>query len=729
MREELNILNDFPPPPHKEWLDAVDKQLKGKPFDKVLVKKTCEEIGIQPMYFKHDLENLPHARSMPGFAPFVRGNRATGHRFSSWRIAQEIIEPTPDRFNEALTNDLGRGQNVINVRLDKATMAGRNPDEAKTEDVGAKGLSLATTKDWAAVLQQINNLVDYPIQIETGPAALAVTALLAAYWRGEKLPLSRLKGCIACDPVKHLLLTGKLSVSLKKSYDEMACLTRWAVKNAPQLRTIAVHAAPYTNAGGNAVQEVAFAAATGIVYIREMQARGIAVNDICRQMQFHFSIGPDFFMEIAKFRAARMVWQTIAEAFGADNESRKMFIHAATLKYNKTRIDPWVNMLRVTMETFAGIAGSCESLHVGPFDEVIRKPDVFSRRIARNVQILLKEEAHLDKVADPAGGSWYVENITLELAQKSWALIQEVESKGSIIDVLKAGLPQERVAATASRRAKGVATRKDRIIGVNMYPNLLEKKLDLHPLNHQALKKTRSRELAQYRASTTCSDFTAKAIETTGDSAAEAMTKLIDAAMKGATLGDLTKALHAGKDPEEKTIIPPLSIHRRSERYETLRQKTETHREKTGENLTIFMANMGPLAKHKPRSDFATAFFNVAAFDTTFNDGFPTPGEAADAALSSKARAVVICGTDDDYMETVVPVTEKIKAKAPHVLVIVAGYSPKYVDLFRKAGVDEFIHMKADALEILTNLQHHLMSSDDDANPSEKATHAKRGNR
>jgi methylmalonyl-CoA mutase len=727
MREELNILNDFPATPHKEWLAAVENQLKGRPFDKALVKKTYEGIDIQPMYFKHDLDHAPQAESLPGFAPFARGGRASGHRFLAWRIAQEITEPTPDQFSAALAHDLRRGQNAINIRFDRATMAGQDPDAAKPEDVGAGGLSLATTRDWATVLNPIDTVLDYPIQVETGPAALAVCALLAAHLTDRRLPLSQLKGCVAFDPVECLLLNGCLHVSLEKSYDEMACLTRWAGQHAPQLKTIAVHGDPYANAGGNAVQEIAFAAAAGITYIREMQIRGLTVDDVCRRIQFHFSIGPDFFMEIAKFRAARMVWQAITAAFGADARSQKMFIHAATLRYNKTKIDPWVNMLRAATETFAGIAGACDSLHVGPFDEVIRKPDAFSRRIARNVQIILKEESHLDKVADPAGGSWYVERITLELAQNAWALIQDLEKAGGLPAALKAGLPQERVAAVAARRAAAVATRKDRIVGTNVYPNLLEKKLDPNALDHAALQRRRSRELAQFRQSrpsTGPADSSTGAIATSGSAAEAAMSRLIDAAASGATLGDLTALLH-GRNSQARESISPLRIHRRSEPYETLRQNTEAHRERTGETPKIFMANMGPLARHKPRSDFATAFFNVAALETIFNDGFDSPAAAAEAALASRARAVVICGTDDDYMNTVVPVTEKIKAGDPQVLVIVAGYSPDYVESFREAGVDEFIHLKADALDILRKLQHHLMSSAGDPNPSAETT---RGN-
>lgn len=708
MREELNILDDFPPTPHDEWLAAVEKQLKGKPFEKALVKKTYEGIGIQPMYFKHDLEGLPQAEAMPGFMSYIRGNKASGNRSEPWRVAQEITEPDPEAFNAALVHDLARGQDTINIRLDRAAMAGQDPDKASVEDVGAGGLSLSTTEDWGTVFKEIN-IENSPVQIESGLSGIAVTALLAAHVKKTGQDIATLKGCIAVDPFGELVLTGTLPVSLESAYDEMAALTAWAGKNAPGLRTIAVHAAPYADAGGNAVQEIAFAAATGITYIREMQERGLAINDICRHMQFHFSIGPDFFMEIAKFRAARMVWFSIAEAFGADPEYCKMFIHAATLKYNKTKVDPWVNMLRVSTETFSGIAGGCDSIHIGPFDEVIRKPNEFSRRIARNIHTIFRDEAHFDKVADPAGGSWYVENITLELARKAWSSIQEMEGLGGIAEALKSGVPQKQVAAIAADRAKSTATRKDRIVGTNMYPNLLEKTLEAEAFDREAFKQNRCDTVTAIRkavdrdACKKALDAVVSAVDSTDGTLME---KALEAALAGAGLGQLTDAFRKNS---QGLSIEPLNIHRRAEPFENLRRRTEAHAKAAGGSPEIFMANMGPLARHKPRSDFATAFFHVAAFNTVFNEGFATPDEAADAALASGSRAVVICGTDDDYMDTVPAITQKIKAADPGIFILVAGYSPKYVEQFSEAGVDEFIHLRADALGILTKLQQHLM--------------------
>ena len=712
MRKELSILDDFPPTPHEEWQAAVEKQLKGKPFEKALVKKTYEGVPIQPMYFKRDLDDLPHVDAIPGFASYVRGAKAAGNRVTPWDIAQEVAEPDPDLLNKALVHDLNRGQNAIHIKLDAATKNGQDPDSAPAGEVGKSGVSMATVADVENIFENID-IPGIPVYMATGFSPIPVFALLMGFLKQNARDIKSMTGCIGCDPMETLISTGTLPIALSHGLDQMAALTQWGVENTPNLKTIVVNGATYRNDGANAVQEIAFSAATGAAYVRELMKRGMAVNDIGPRMVFHLGIGTDFFMEIAKFRAARMVWHNILEAFGAAESNRKMYIHSDTLQYHMTKIDPWVNMLRVTTETFSGIAGGCDSIHVGPFDEVIRKPNEFSRRIARNVQILLREEAHFDKVTDPAGGSWYIENITWELAQSAWKLFQEVEGLGGMMNTLKEGFPQTQVAEVAAARAKNVATRKDTIVGTNMYPNLTEKSLDIESFDHGAFQKTRISQLNTYREGTD-TDHLKKALGALADEAhhtsSDLVEKTIAAAMAGASIRDLTENIFTHR---ESISITPLNIHRMSEPFERLREQTEAFIKKTGKTPKIFMANMGPLARHKPRSDFSTAFFSVAGYETIFNDGFQTPEEAAKAAAASDTQVVVICGTDDDYMDVVPPVTKGIKTARPDVFVMVAGYSPKYAEAFKEAGVDEFIHIRANTLGILQHLQQYLLSSEE----------------
>ncbi|MDR2549791.1 MAG: acyl-CoA mutase large subunit family protein [Desulfobulbus sp.] len=707
MGTALDILSDFPANTHADWLAAVEKELKGKPFDKTLVKKTYEGIDIQPMYFMHDLDGLPQVDSLPGQPPAMRGTSASGHVVNSWHIAQEITLTEPEAFNRAAQFDLGRGQNSLNIILDRASLHGVDPDRAPQEDVGVGGLSLATLTDARTAFTGID-LTSLPFRLSCGASGIAPAALIAALIAEQGKPAADLRGTLAVDPLGTLAMEGGLPCSLEAAYDRMAQLTRWAMAEAPELRTVAVGVEGYQNSGGSAVQDIAFALATGVAYLRALLERGLDIDAIAARMTFSFAIGNDFFMEIAKFRAARLSWSQVVASFGGSEEAQKMCIHARTSRWNKTEVDPWVNMLRVSTEAFSGIAGAVDSLHVGPFDEIFRTPNEFSRRIARNVHIVLKEEGHLDKVVDPAGGCWYVEKITAQLAEKAWKLFQDVEAAGGMAQALAQGLPQAEVAAVAERRAKNIATRTDRLVGTNMYPNLQEKRQLAEPVDQAALQRQRIADLASHGATV---DQAARetALAAVRDHAAALdaalMAKAVQAVRTGATLGQLSAALRSGG---EAVRVQPLNLHRGSEPFERIRRLTEAHIARTGATPKLFLANMGPIPQHKARADFATAFFNVGAFETIGNNGFATVDEAAKATLDSGAKAVVICSTDATYPEIVPSLVQRIKADNPGMMVILAGFPKEHIDAFKAAGVDEFLHVRVNALELLTKLQQHL---------------------
>ncbi len=708
MSEALDILNVFPAHTHADWLATVEKDLKGKPFDKVLVKKTYEGIDIQPMYFVHDLEGLPPVDTLPGQTPYIRGTSASGSVVNPWKIAQEITLGDPAEFNRAVQLDLGRGQNSLNVVFDRATLKGQNPDQAAVDDVGRGGLSMATMADAKVAFEGVD-LTAYESRFFCGESGIALAALTVALLEDRSKTAGELKGTLAVDPLGTLAVEGQLGCSLAEAYDRMAQLTLWAGDQAPELRTLAVNVDGYQNSGGNAVQEIAFALATGVEYIRAMQERGLDIDAIARRMTFGFSIGADFFMEIAKFRAARLAWCQVVESFGGDEESKKMRIHARTSRWNKTEVDPWVNMLRVSTEAFSGIAGGVDSLHVSPFDEIFRQPNDFSRRIARNVQIVLKEEGHFDKVVDPAGGCWYVEKITAQLAEKAWNMFQGIEAKGGMAAVLQEGTPQAETAAVAAQRAKNIATRTDRFVGTNMYPNLLEKRLPVEPFDHAAFQKQRIAQVSAHAASVdtgACAAALAAVRSACSNINGAVVSAAVQAARCGATLGEITAALRTGTGSIPTT--QPLTLHRGAEPFEKIRRTTEAFTARTGSSPKLFLANMGPIPQHKGRADFSTAFFNVGAFETIGNNGFDTVDEAAQAALSSGAKALVICSTDATYPEIVPVLAKQIKTADPNIMIILAGFPKEHIEAFKEAGVDEFLHVRSNALELLTKLQKHL---------------------
>ncbi len=707
MGTALDILKDFPANTHAEWLAEVEKQLKGKSFDKTLVKKTYEGIDIQPMYFIHDLDGLPLVDTLPGEAPYMRGTTASGHRVNAWHIAQEITQPDPEEFNRAARYDLTRGQNSLNIVFDQATLNGYDPDQAPAEMVGKDGLSLASLSDAKVALEGID-LTAHPCRIACGATGIAQTALVVALIEDQGQSPADLEGSLVVDPLGVLAVAGKLPCSSAEAYDRMAQLTLWAVEHAPKVRTITVGTEGYRNSGGNAVQDIAYALATGVAYIRALLERGLGINDIAVRMNFEFAIGNDFFMEIAKFRAARMVWAQVIDSFGGNAEAKKMYVHARTATWNKTEVDPWVNMLRVSTEAFSGIAGGVDSMHVGPFDEIFRTPNEFSRRIARNVQIVLKDEGHFDKVIDPAGGCWYVEKITAQLAEKAWKLFQDIEAAGGMLAALEKGMPQEGVAETAAQRAKNVATRTDRFVGTNMYPNLQEKRQLAEPFDHQGFREKRTQALKAHAGSIddqACAAALTAIRECRSTLDSTVMGQAVKAARRGATLGMVAGALQ--KEAGE-IAVQPLNIHRGAEPFEKIRRATEDYTARTGIVPKLFLANMGPIPQHKARADFSTAFFNVGGFETIGNNGFGTVDEAAKATLDSGAKAVVICSTDATYPDIVPALAQQLKAADPHIMIILAGFPKEHVDAFKEAGVDEFLHVRVNALELLTKLQKHL---------------------
>lgn len=705
---DAQISKDFPYPTYEEWRKSAEQTLKGAPFEKKLISKTYEGIDLQPIYRQEDVAEIAHLNQWPGFGPYGRGSKAAGYTVQPWAICQELPYPTAQEFNQAARYDLERGQTAISLLLDKATLLGQDPDEAQVGDVGQGGVSIATVDDLAEALAEID-LEQTPIFVQASSAALPTTALLMALVRRQGKDTAKLRGGIEMDPLGTLVREGTFPRSVAGAYDKMAELIIWAKTNAPNLSLVTVHGQPYHNGGAHAVQELAFVLATAVEYIRELLARHLSIDEAAPRFRFSFSIGSNYFMEVAKLRAARMLWAKVVAAFGGSEVSQKMTMHGRTSAWNKTVYDPYVNMLRTTTEAFAGIVGGCDSLHVSCFDEAVRLPDEFSRRIARNSQIILQKESHLTQVIDPAGGSWYVEQLTDTLSKKAWQLFQAVESQGGMFKALQAGFPQEQVAKTAQERANNLAQRKDIMVGTNMYPNLSEKRLEVRTPDYAALHKKRANYVSEYRTamdnpqSTLVLDKLAKILNADSASLLEAA---IEAALAGATLGEIARTARTGD--EAKTTLKAIGVHRGAEMFESLRRAAEAYQAKTGSLPRAFLANMGPIPQHKARADYASGFLQVGGFAVIGNNGFATVAEAAQAALASGAPLVVICSTDETYPELTPPLVESIKAAKPETLVILAGYPTEHVEAFKAAGVDEFIHIRANVYDTLARLQQKL---------------------
>ena len=690
-------LDEFTPPTDEEWKAACEALLKGAPFEKKMFTKTYEGITFDPMYTRKHTEDILPKGVMPGMGDYLRGVDAAGYIGKPWGIAQACDETLPAENNELLRHEHDKGATIYHIVLDTASRTG--VDARQAEAVGDTGTSVTTVEDMHVLLTGLD-LAKFPLYVYAGANAVPLLALVAAARRASGEDMAEVRGIVGADPIGALAADGKLPASLDAHYDSLAAAARWATANAPHLRTVFVRSDVYSNGGANDVQEVASVLATATAYLRALCERGLTIDEAASQIAFAFSMGANFFLQIAKLRAVRPLWAQIVGAFGGSAEAQKMRIHARPALFFKTIYDPYVNMLRNTTEIFSGVVGGIDSFESAPFDEPIRKGDEFSRRIARNVQIMLQEEFGLLQPIDPAGGSWAVETLTRQMKEKIWAEFQRIEKEGGIIAALRVGSLQESVAAVLAARFKNADLRRDRIVGNNMYPNMTETLLETRAEDTAALKAQRTADIDAY-----LSDIDVKHRDEALASLRQAhsVDHAVEAALAGATIAELMTAVTEGNGAETVTAIAP---HRWSERFEALRQRTEEYKAEKNDNVKIFLANMGPIPQHKARADFTTGFLQVGAFEVLGNDGFKTVEEAVDAARASGADAVVICSTDATYPEIVPALAPKLHEVLPKARVFLAGAAPKdLLETYKEAGIDEYISVRANCYEILESLQ------------------------
>ncbi|HIP70935.1 MAG TPA: methylmalonyl-CoA mutase [Anaerolineae bacterium] len=539
---------------------------------------------------------------------------------------------------------------------------------------------------------------------------------MAAYLRRNGKDVSQLQGCLENDPLGVLTHEGTLPLSLNQAYDEMARLLLWVEKHAPRLSAIGLHSYPYHNSGANAVQELAFTLGNGAACLRAMGERGLDVNVTARHMMFHFAVSGDFFMEIAKLRTARILWSQIVAAFGGNATAQKMKLHVRTAVINKTVADPYVNMLRVTTEALSAALGGADSISAAPFDEVIRPPDEFSRRIARNVQIILQEEASLTRLLDPAGGAYYTEYLTDELARRAWAMFQEVESRGGMLAALQAGFPQRLIAEEVESQADKLAARKDVLVGTNLYANAAESLLKNTAVDFTAVYRQRTQQIENYRTHDDDPQAHTAVLQKLNEiltaSPEEMVEAAITAAQAGATLNEITRALRINDG--ERPSIQPVTLHRRAEPFEALRRLAETYEERYGRRPHIFLANMGPLRQFKARADFARSFFEPGGFAIVYPDGFDGVETAVAAAVEAEPAAVVICSSDEVYPKVAPWLARRVKERLREdTAVLLAGRPGEYEAMYKEAGVDGFIYLGANCYEVNKWLLASILDADE----------------
>jgi len=575
-KTKQKLFEEFPPISTQEWQDKITTDLKGADFEKKLVWRTIEGFSVQPYYRAEHLEKLNHLKYVPGEFPYVRGNKA---KCNCWYIRQNIDANDAKVANEKALDVLMKGVDSLGF-------------ETCCKDE-------FTNEEFETLLKDIS-IADIELNITDATAAHPFVDFLKAKIEAENIDRNKVKGSVGFDPMAHLTLNGNFCKAQSDVFDTAKELIEKA-KDLPKFRTIGVNGEMFTNAGATIVQELAFALAMGNQYLNLLTEKGLDIDTVAENIKFNFGVSTNYFMEIAKFRAARMLWSKIVSAYEPKNlEVAKMNVHAATSKFNQTIYDPYVNMLRGTTESMSATIAGVDSLSVTPFNKAFESSTEFSDRIARNTQILLKEESYFDKIADPSGGSYYIENLTSSVAEHAWKLFQDIEAKGGYVEAFKAGFIQDQVTESANKRNMNIATRREILLGTNQYPNALEK------------------------------------VEANIKEACCTSTKRDDA------------------------IAEPIKKFRGAEQMETLRLKTE----RTKETPKVFLLTIGDLTMRKARAGFASGFFACAGFEVIDNLGFNSVEEGVKSAMDQNASIVVVCSSDDEYTEAAPSVLEQLGDKA-----------------------------------------------------------------
>ena len=578
MANKEKLFTEFQAPTTQEWLDKIEVDLKGADFQKKLVWRTNEGFNVQPFYRREDLANLKTPDALPGEFPFVRGNKKDSNE---WYVRQNIKVNDPVEANKKALDILNKGIDSIGFRF---------------------GGDMVSPSFIETLLKDIRlDIVE--VSYRTCPRhAVELAEILVKYFEKQGYDKEKIVGGVGFDPIDKMLQKGKDTTPMLAQLPKLV----ETLKDYPNLRCVMVHSDTLNNAGAYIVQELGYALAWGNEYLQELVDAGVDVDTAAKSIKFYMGISENYFMEIAKFRAARLLWAQIVKQYEPKCDCAcKMIINASTSTYNQTLFDSYVNLLRSQTEAMSAALGGVHSMVVTPFDAPYEKATDFSERIARNQQLLIKEESHFNRIVDPSAGSYYIEHLTDALAQEAWKIFLKIEDEGGFLEAVKKGIVQDDINATNVKRHGDAAKRKEFLLGTNQFPNFTEKS-----------------EGKRAQGAACCCH---------GDGC-EPTFKKLETTRLAADFEDLR--IHT-----EETKVP-----------------------------TAFMLTIGNLAMRQARAQFSCNFLACAGYKVIDNLGFKTVEEGVDAALKANADIVVICSSDDEYAEYAIPAFKYLNGRAMFVV-------------------------------------------------------------
>ncbi|MGC8866190.1 MAG: methylmalonyl-CoA mutase family protein [Bacteroidales bacterium] len=620
------LFEEFPPVSTEEWEAVIRQDLKGADYEKKLIWQTPEGFRVKPYYREEDLQGISFLDALPGDFPFVRGYKPLDN---TWFIRQDIhvVETGIEGANRKALEILQKGVDSVGFFIPEEMILNYEDFKKLMANIWVKGIE---------------------VNFRAGHQSLHIVDFLRQLMDERNREYERLQGSVDFNPLGYLTLHGSFCRECQNA-EKAFELTKEIIgkgKNLPNLRLVSVDGAVFGNSGASIVQELAFALSAGVEYLTRLTDMGLSVSIIAPRMRFTFSVGSNYFFEIAKLRAARMLWAHIIKSYGAASEDvGRMNIHCVTSLYNKTLYDPYVNMLRTTTEAMAATLGGTDSLEVLPFDVAYGHSTEFSERMARNQQLILKEESGFHKIADPAAGSYYIENLTENIAREAWNLFLKVEEKGGYLEAFRQGMIQDLVNENALKREVAIASRREFVLGTNQYPNLTEE-----------IKEVLDSSL-----------FTKPAI------------------------------------PDTFTEGRPLVPYRGSMVMEALRYRTDEY-SRDHSRPVVYLLLIGNVAMRQARAQFSGNFFGCAGFKIITGQPVDTVEAGVADALKHKADVVVVCSSDDEYAIYAPDIFKALKDQA---LVVVAGNPPCAEDL-KAIGLNRFIHVRSNLLETLIQYQKDL---------------------
>ncbi|MES0094730.1 methylmalonyl-CoA mutase [Mesorhizobium sp. M0030] len=661
-----------------EWRTLAERELKASPD--TLVSRTPEGIDVKPLYTAEDLEQVGHLGSLPGLKPFVRGPRATMYAGRPWTIRQYAGFSTAQESNALYRKALAAGQQGVSVAFDLATHRGYDSDHPRVVgDVGKAGVAIDSVEDMKVLFDGIP-LKDISVSMTMNGAVIPILACFIVAGEEQGCPRSALSGTIQNDILKEFMVRNTYIYPPEPSMRIVADIIEYTAKEMPKFNSISISGYHMQEAGATLVQELAFTLADGREYVRAALKKGLDVDDFAGRLSFFFAIGMDFFMEAAKLRAARLVWSGIMEEFRPKKPSSLMLrTHCQTSGVSLQEQDPYNNIVRTAYEALAAVLGGTQSLHTNSFDEAIALPTEFSARIARNTQLILQHETGVTKVVDPLAGSYYVESLTAELAEKACALIEEIEAIGGMTKAVIDGLPKRLIETAATRRQAAIDLGDEVIVGANKYRLENEALIEVREINNATVREAQIRRLEQTKRQRDPKRVDA-ALAALGETAASGKGNILKAAVEAvrarATVGEISDTLrrmfgdHAAV-PEVISKVYGAAFQNEPE-YQTLASRIKDVSVSLGSRPKLMVAKLGQDGHDRGAKVIASAFGDLG-FDVVAGPLFQTPEEAASMAVASEVHVVGASSLAAGHKTLLPQLIQALKARGGENIIVVCG--------------------------------------------------------